>query len=74
MQQKSFTKQSRSRTRSQRKRERIRTACMAFALMMLWMMVFMMMGKALDHPAEQPVTYAEYMETFGGDSYGNPQI
>lgn len=77
MQQKNSTKQSRSRTRNQRKRELRRLICMAFAMGMLWLMVFSMMVKAFfEHPAEQPVSYAEHMETvliIGGDSYGNPQ-
>ena len=64
----------RHKTRQQQKRERIRTACMAFALLMLWGMVFVMMGKALEHPAERTVTYMEHMATMGGDPYGHPQI
>jgi hypothetical protein len=45
---------------------------MAFALLMLWGMVFMMMGKAWAE--EAPVNGYEYMETIGGDPYGHPQI
>ena len=71
MQQKNSTKQSRSRTRNQRKRERIQTACMAAALMILWMILCTVMVKAwLGHPAEQPVTYEEhvvFVQTIGGD-------
>lgn len=76
MQQKNSMKQSRrSRTRNQRKREFIRTACMAFAALLLWVMVFSMMVHAwAEHPAEQFVGGYEYMEAIGGDSYGNPQI
>lgn len=74
MQQKTSTKQTRSRTRNQRKRERIQTACMAVALMILWMILCTVMVKAwLGHPAEQPVHGIVYMETIGGDSYGNLQ-
>ena len=69
MQQKNSTKQSRSR--NQRKRERIQTACMAAALMILWMILCTVMVKAwIGHPAEQPVSYAEHMATIqiiGGD-------
>lgn len=74
MQQKSSTKQYRSRTRNQRKRERIQTACMAAALIVLWMILCTVMVKAwLGHPAEQPVHGIVYMETIGGDSFGNLQ-
>ena len=68
MQQKISTKQSRSRTRNQRKRERIQTACMALAMMLLWMILCTVMVKAwIGHPAEQPVNGLVYMETIGGD-------
>lgn len=74
MQQKNFTKQSRSRssrTRNQRKRELRRLICMAAAIGMLYASVMCMMVKAwFEHPAEQPVTYAEHMESIGGDSDG----
>ena len=77
MQQKNSTKQSRSRTRNQRKRELRRLICMAAAVGMLMASVMCMMVKAFfEHPAEQPITYAEHMQTvliIGGDSYGNLQ-
>ena len=68
MKQQSISKQSRqherSRTRNQRKRELRRLTCMVFALCMLWLMVFSMMVKAwAEHPAEQPVSGYEYMES-----------
>ena len=73
MQQKSSTKQSRSsRTRDQCKRDRIRTACMAVALVIMWMILCTVMVKAwIGHPAEQPVdggTYMEAIHVIGGDS------
>lgn len=75
MQQKNSTKQSRnSRTRNQRKRELRRLICMVAAVGMLMASVMCMMVKAwFEHPAEQPVNGYTYMETIGGDSYGNPQ-
>ena len=78
MKQQSISKQSvqheRSRTRNQRKRERIQTACMAAVLMILWMILCTVFVKAwLGHPAEQPVHGIVYMETIGGDSFGNLQ-
>ena len=74
MQQKNSTKQSRSRTRNQRKRELHKTICMSAALIVVWAMALTMMVKSwVEHPAEQPVNGYEYMETIGGESYGNPQ-
>ena len=77
MQQKNSTEQSRSRTRNQRKRELRRTICLAFAMGIMWLMVFsMMVGAWMEHPAEQPISYSEHMEyvqIIGGDSYGNLQ-
>ena len=64
MQQKNSTKQSRSRTRNQRKRELRRLVCMTFGLGLLWLMVFsMMVGAWMEHPAEQPVSGYEYMQS-----------
>lgn len=38
---------------------------------MLMASVMCMMVKAFfEHPAEQPITYAEYMESIGGNPYG----
>lgn len=74
MQQKNSTKQSRSRSSrssNQRKRELRRLICMAAAVGMLMASVMCMMVKAFfEHPAEQPITYAEYMESIGGNPYG----
>lgn len=64
MQQKSFTKQSRSRTRNQRKREVRKTVFLVLAMVMMWSLVLTMMVTAwAEHPAEQPVNGYEYMET-----------
>lgn len=73
MQQKNFTKQSRSKTRNQRKRELIQTACMAFALVLMSLMLCTVLVKAW--AAEQPVDGREYLASIqnGGDSYGNLQ-
>lgn len=61
----------RQRTRNQRKRDRARTACMMIFLVILSMMLCTVMVKAwAEHPAEQPVSYAEHMISIGGDSYG----
>lgn len=64
MQQKSSTKQYRSRTRNQRKRELRRLICMVAAIGMLMASVMCMMVKAFfEHPAEQPVNGYTYMES-----------
>lgn len=81
MKQQNISKQckqhERSRTRNQRKRELRRLICMAAAVGMLMASVMCMMVKAFfEHPAEQPISYSEHMETvliIGGDSYGNLQ-
>jgi hypothetical protein len=44
---------------------------MSFAIALLWVMVGSMMVKAWVE--EEPVNGLAYMETIGGDSYGNPQ-
>lgn len=62
------------KTRNQRKRELRRLVCMTAALVVLWGLLLTMMVKAwAEHPAEQPVNGLYYMETIGGDSYGNLQ-
>jgi hypothetical protein len=33
----------------------------------------MMVNAWAEHPAEQHVSGTEYMETIGGETYGNPQ-
>lgn len=76
MKQQNISKQSRqhegSRTRNQRKRELRRIICLSAALLIMWMMLCTIFVKAwMDHPAEQPVSYAEHMATIqiiGGDS------
>ena len=75
MQQKNSTKQyRRQRTRNQRKRECIETFFMGVATLMLMAMLLCSMVKAwAENPAEQFVGGIEYMETIGGDTYGNPQ-
>lgn len=66
--------QRNKKTRNQRKRERIETAVMSVAAVLIWAMVFSMMANAwAEHPAEQFVGGVAYMETIGGDTYGNPQ-
>ena len=55
------------------KHERRQTTCMVFALLILWTVCICMFCKALDHPAEQPISYAQHMEMIGGDIYGYPQ-
>lgn len=65
----------RRKTRNQQKRELTRSACMVFALLMLWGMVFTMAVQAWSgHPAEQPVNGYDYLISIGGDPYGHPQI
>ena len=62
----------RKKTRNERKRDIKRTACMVFALIILWMMLTCMMVKAwVEHPAEAPVNGYSYIESIGGDPYGN---
>ena len=64
MQQKSFTKQSRSRTRNQRKSEVRKTVFLVLAMVMMWALALTMMVTAwAEHPAEQPVNGYEYMES-----------
>lgn len=59
-----MTNQRRTKTRNQMKRERIRTAAMAFVLMALWLAVAAASCKVwAEHPAEQPVNGAEYLES-----------
>lgn len=72
MQHGNSTKQYR-KTRNQRKREARQTYFMVGALLIMWVLLLGMFVKALDHPAEQPVSYAAHMEVIGGDSYGNLQ-
>ena len=75
MQQKNSTKQyRRHRTRNQRKRERIETFFLSCACVLIWALVLSMMANAwAEDPAEQFVGGVAYMETIGGDTYGNPQ-
>lgn len=72
MQQKSSTKQYRSRTRNQRKRERTESAFMVFSMLMVWVMFLAVVLQVWScHPAEQPVdgrAYLESIQYIGGDS------
>ncbi len=72
MQQKSSTKQYRSRTRNQRKRERTESAFMVFSMLMVWVMFLAVVLQVWScHPAEQPVdgrSYLESIQYIGGDS------
>ena len=62
------------KTRNQRKREFINTLLMSIVAFLMSVMVMTMMVKAwAEHPAEQPVNGYEYLQSIGGDSYGNLQ-
>ena len=53
-----------SKTRNQRKREQINTILMGIAAALLCAIVCTMMVKAwAEHPAEQPVSGTEYLES-----------
>lgn len=73
MQQGSFTKQSssrrRSKTRNQRKREFIKSVCLMVVVMVMCCFLGMTALKVwAAHPAEQPITYQQHMESIrGGD-------
>ncbi len=70
-----MTYQRNVKTRSQKKREKIQTAVMAAALMILWLMLSVAFFKVwTEHPAEQPVSGVEYLESIrnGGENHGNP--
>ena len=70
-----MTQQRRTHTRNQMKRERMKTALSAAALMIMWAVLMMASLKTwADHPAEQPISGTEYLESIqsGGDFYGNP--
>lgn len=75
MRQETYSKQYRRRikTRNQRKRDifgNISLALVLFGLcaaIVMWMTV--MTCKALNHPAEQPITYAEHIARFGGENH-----
>lgn len=63
------------KTRNQIRRENIQTALMAAALMILFAVLMLTSLKIwAEHPAEQPVTGIEYLESIrnGGDLNGNP--
>ena len=56
------------KARRRRRRERMFTLVMGLILAALWMVFcFMMMDAWMNHPAEQPITYEQYMEQIGCD-------
>ena len=59
----------RRRTRNQRKRDFIRDAVLVAVMVVLWLAVGAFSLKTwAEHPAEQPISYAEHMESIrGGD-------
>ena len=65
MQQKNSMQRSR-RTRNQRKRELLQSACMAFALVLMSLMLCTILVRAW--AAEEPVNGYEYIASIGGDS------
>ena len=74
MQQKSFSNQysargSKRRTRNQRKRDAIKNTVLILAAVAIWLAVSNYSLKMwAEHPAEQPITYQQHMESImGGD-------
>lgn len=64
-----------AKTRNQMKREKLQTAMMAAALMIMCVVLMMASLKIwADHPAEQPISGTEYLESIrnGGEIHGNP--
>ncbi len=59
------------KTRNQRKREvleHIIASVVVMAVMLgISLLLFVMVGKALEHPAEQPITYEQHMASFQKD-------
>lgn len=59
-----------SRTRNQRKREIIEHICFSLVFLVLCFALALWLTltacKAWNHPAEQPITYSEHIERFGG--------
>lgn len=63
------------KTRHERRRERIQNATTAIAMVVIGAVLMVWaVGIWAEHPAEQPVTGVEYLESIqnGGDYYGNP--
>jgi hypothetical protein len=59
------------KTRNQRKHEFQKTVCMVAALVLVWILLCTVLVRAW--AVEQPVNGYEYMETIGGDFYGDSQ-
>jgi len=49
-----------SRTRNQIRRNRAKAALMTVAMIAMWAAVTVLTIRALDHPAEQPISGSEY--------------
>lgn len=63
-----------SKTRNERRRERTESlfygaALIAVCLLVITLLCGMACKAWCEHPAEQPISYEEYMERFGGVSY-----
>ena len=61
------------RTRNERRRDFIETICFMFALLFIGCVLSLMLCLSIcktwaTHPAEQPITYAEYMASLGGEA------
>ena len=61
-----------SKTRNERKRDFFENICFGIVLLGLCFAITMWLTliacEALEHPAEQPITYAEHIARFGGES------
>lgn len=59
-----------SKTRNERRREQRETIFTVFCVVAVFLLVITllcgMVVKALECPAEQPITYEQHMERFGG--------
>lgn len=57
----------RAKTRDQRNRA-FKDACLTAVVVLLWATVAVMMFRAwVEHPAEQPISGRDYIQTVGGD-------
>lgn len=57
----------RTKTRNQRKRG-CKDACLIAVVVLLWATVAVMMLRVwVEHPAEQPISGRDYIQTVGGD-------
>lgn len=60
----------RTKARNQRKRG-CKDACLTAVVVLLWATVAVMMFRAwAEHPAEQPISGRDYIQTVGGDTDG----